>query len=535
MFKNASVFTADITRWQTDSLVNSSNMFLGADAWRTIHAQCGEENDPYYDDDTCAHHPDKADKYDDHSSGPPGAWTRLVKRWTRDFFFGDDMVVDDSSHEFGVRDGHLSVSYDGKRIAAGGTNDTDVYVRVFEWNDDAGWKRAGGDVVTGQALAGGLSLSGDGKFLAVGDTNTRSVYVFHWNARNSTWDQLGDTLEDTSGPNGAEAFGYAVSLSRDGSRLAVGAPGGSGFTRVFKRDAAKASWSRMGVDIRGPSVDSGLGLGAVVSLSLDGTRLAVAAPGAGIARAYKWDRASSGWSRMGGDLTAGMDAGGVEQIALSGDGSHVAIAAPAAESGVVTVYRWNRGSAAWDAVGESLDADAATGDKFGSSLSLSRDGSRLAVGAEHGDDGYVRVFDWNPEDAHWYMAPKVNLDGTGGERFGRNVVLSGNGAILAVAKHGSDDSGAVITHALECDAEAAGPPPNGRYGTCGVSARILNVTGSSSSSSSVGSSVDACVPVCDEGFELTEPSVCDPFTGGFRSGRCLCPCDVAWRDKGFYM
>jgi surface protein len=536
MFKNASVFTADITRWQTDSLVNSSNMFLGADAWRTIHAQCGEENDPYYDDDTCAHHPDKADKYDDHSSGPPGAWTRLVKRWTRDFFFGDDMVVDDSSHEFGVRDGHLSVSYDGKRIAAGGTNDTGVYVRVFEWNDDAGWKRAGGDVVTGQALAGGLSLSGDGKFLAVGDTNTRSVYVFHWNARNSTWDQLGDTLEDTSGPNGAEAFGYAVSLSRDGSRLAVGAPGGSGFTRVFKRDAAKASWSRMGVDIRGPSVDSGLGLGAVVSLSLDGTRLAVAAPGAGIARAYKWDRASSGWSRMGGDLTAGTDMGGVEQIALSGDGSHVAIAAPAAESGVVTVYRWNRGSAAWDAVGESLDAAAATGDKFGSSLSLSRDGSRLAVGAEHGDDGYVRVFDWNPEDAHWYMAPKVNLDGTGGERFGRNVVLSGNGAILAVAKHGSDDRGEVITHALECDAEAAGPPPNGRYGTCGVSARILNVTGSSSSSSSVGSSVDACVPVCDEGFdELTEPSVCDPFTGGFRSGRCLCPCDVAWRDKGFYM
>ena len=173
-------------------------------------------------------------------------------------------------------------------------------------------------------------------------------------------------------------------------------------------------------------------------------------------------------------------------------------------------------------MGESLDADAATGDKFGSSLSLSRDGSRLAVGAEHGDDGYVRVLDWNPEDAHWYMAPKVNLDGTGSERFGRNVVLSGNGAILAVAKHGSDDSGAVIIHALECDAEAAGPPPNGRYGTCGVSARILNVTGS-------------CVPVCDEGFELTEPSVCDPFTGGFRSGRCLCPCDVAWRDKGFYM
>ena len=79
MFENASVFTADITRWRTDSLVNSSNMFLGADTWRTLHAQCGKENDPYYDDDTCAHHPEKADKYIDHSSGPPGAWTRLAE------------------------------------------------------------------------------------------------------------------------------------------------------------------------------------------------------------------------------------------------------------------------------------------------------------------------------------------------------------------------------------------------------------------------------------------------------------------------
>ena len=88
MFENASVFTADITRWRTDSLVNSSNMFLGADTWRTLHAQCGKENDPYYDDDTCAHHPEKADKYIDHSSGPPGAWA-CPSPVDSDFFFGN--------------------------------------------------------------------------------------------------------------------------------------------------------------------------------------------------------------------------------------------------------------------------------------------------------------------------------------------------------------------------------------------------------------------------------------------------------------
>ena len=44
-----------------------------------------------------------------------------------------------------------------------------------------------------------------------------------------------------------------------------------------------------------------------------------------------------------------------------------------------------------------------------------------------------------------------------------------------------------------------------------------------------------CAPECHDGFDLTEASTCDPFTGGFRSGRCLCACDDAWRAKGFYM
>ena len=508
-----------------------------------------------------------------------------------------------------------------------------MYVRVFEWNDDEGWKRAGGDVETGQDLAGELCLSGDGKRLALGDPNGCAVRVYRWNATNATWDQLGDanyldysfcsnkaaskaavtwekvstgvnypdgfltnaggshesckelcaadancgcytgyngwcqtyrtctgTEKKTNDPSAvtyrkAEAkaleqpsgsdFGHAVSLSRDGSVLAVGAPDGSGSVRVFRWDASRASWSRMGVDIVGPhGTDVPARLGAAVSLSLDGTRLAAAAPGAGVALVFGWNRASSSWSKMGGDSTAG--AGRVlTSIALSGDGTHLAVGAPDADDGVgvVAVYRWTRtrdanGStgSTWEAAGESGPlSGAAAGDRFGSTVSLSRDGSRLAVGAERGVDGYVRVFDWNAEGSSWRMAPAVNLDGAPGERFGRNARLSGAGAILAVGRNQPDGSGGgwVIPHALECDAEAAGAPPNGRTGTCGVVARLLNVTGSSSSS--VGSSVDACAPVCDDGFELTEPSVCDPFTGGFRSGRCLCPCDVAWRDKGFYM
>ena len=412
-----------------------------------------------------------------------------------------------------------------------------MYVRVFEWNDDEGWKRAGGDVETDQHLAGELCLSGDGKRLALGDPNGRAVRVYRWNATNATWDQLGDALEQPSGSD----FGHAVSLSRDGSVLAVGAPDGSGSVRVFRWDASRASWSRMGVDIVGPhGTDVPARLGAAVSLSLDGTRLAAAAPGAGVALVFGWNRASSSWSKMGGDSTAG--AGRVlTSIALSGDGTHLAVGAPDADDGVgvVAVYRWTRTRAAngstgstWEAAGESGPlAGAVAGDRFGSTVSLSRDGSRLAVGAERGvdgvDDGYVRVFDWNAEDSSWRMAPAVNLDGAPGERFGRNARLSGAGAILVVGRNQPDGSGGgwVIPHALECDAEAAGAPPNGRTGTCGVVARLLNVTGGNAT----------CAPECDDGFDLTEASACDPFTGGFRSGRCLCACDDAWRAKGFYM
>ena len=402
MFANAAAFTADVTGWQTDSLLDSHDMFLGADAWRTIHAQCGDPNVPHYDADTCEHHPEKALKYMSFGSGPPGAWTRLVKRWTRDFFLrhqGEDMKGDGPGHAFGVRDGRLSVSYEGRRIAAAGTNagaDESSYVRVFEWNvDGVNWTRAGDDdVATGVGSNDGIALSGDGKRLAVGDANGTHSYVtaYHWNATTRAWDRLGDEFidDDLIGPDGDGTFGYAVSLSRNGYRLAVGSPGGRGFTRVFQWDAVKASWSRMGVDIRGPpttptqgsdSSSAGTldvsGLGAVVRLSLDGNRLAVAVPGAGIARAYEWDRVERRWSTMGGDLTAGTDdaggGGSIERVAISGDGAVVAVGAPGDETtnGTVAVFRWQRGATAWDVVGDGPLVGVGVGDRFGSSLSLS--------------------------------------------------------------------------------------------------------------------------------------------------------------------
>ena len=71
-------------------------------------------------------------------------------------------------------------------------------------------------------------------------------------------------------------------------------------------------------------------------------------------------------------------------VSLSSDGSRVAIGAtlnddgPGSTSGHVRIYDYN--GSAWVQVGADIDGEA-TGDQSGQSVSLSSDGSRVAIGA----------------------------------------------------------------------------------------------------------------------------------------------------------
>jgi len=77
---------------------------------------------------------------------------------------------------------------------------------------------------------------------------------------------------------------------------------------------------------------------------------------------------------------------------LSNDGRIVAIGAPGNgfDAGHVRVYQWK--DSIWMNVGDDIDGEA-DGDKSGWSVSLSSDGTVLAIGAV-GNDG-------NPQD--WYV------------------------------------------------------------------------------------------------------------------------------------
>ena len=104
-------------------------------------------------------------------------------------------------------------------------------------------------------------------------------------------------------------------------------------------------------------------------------------------------------------------------VSLSSDGSRLAIGATendgsGADAGHVRVYQWD--GVGWIQLGQDLDGEAA-GDEFGYAVSFSSDGSRLAIGAPENDSsgvdaGHVRVYDWDSVSLSWVQLGQ-DLDG----------------------------------------------------------------------------------------------------------------------------
>ena len=134
---------------------------------------------------------------------------------------------------------------------------------------------------------------------------------------------------------------YSVSLSSDGTTVAIGAPyndGANGFdsghVRIYAWNSATSAWEQQGADIDGEAADDESGMS--VSLSSDGTTVAIGAPyndgngsNSGHVRIYAWNSATSAWEQQGADIDgeAGNDESGVS-VSLSSDGTTVAIGAP---------------------------------------------------------------------------------------------------------------------------------------------------------------------------------------------------------------
>jgi len=257
-----------------------------------------------------------------------------------------------------------------------------------------------------------------------------------------------------------DEFGGAVTVSEDGSIIAVGAAkndgGGAdaGHVRVYQY--ASSSWSQLGSDIDGEAANDKSGDG--ISLSDDGTILAVGAyyndgngSSSGHVRVYQY--ASSSWSQLGSDIDgeAANDLSGYG-VSLSDDGTILAVGAyrndgGGTDAGHARVYAYNGSN--WIQLGIDIDGEAA-GDNFGHSVSLDSDGDRVAIGALNNDGtgtdaGHARVYAYS--GSSWSQLGS-DIDGeAAGDNFGEKISLNGDGFRVIIGAPENDGTGSAAGHA----------------------------------------------------------------------------------------
>ena len=334
---------------------------------------------------------------------------------------GDDIVGDGPLDHMGTA---VAISDNGRMVAVGapfaGGDDAGM-VRVFEETPFGNWSKVDDDLVgdaPGVWFGASIALSTvEDTTLAVSGvrrdaaSNVASGLVrVYWlrpkhDSDNVEWTPAGSDIEDDAP---GDASGRSLDLSDDGSRLAVGSPfsdtngEASGRARVFLQDRDLNVWHLLGYPINGTA--AGDHAGEAVALSGDGNTLVVGSPGAldgaGRVETYEWDETNSVWTPVGslrGDAT-GDGFGGA--VSLSSDGTRLTVGAKGvatfagAGAGATRVYYRSGSGSAWIAAGMAVYGDVAQG-AAGASVSLSKDGDTLAVGALGKDgDGQVRVYEW---------------------------------------------------------------------------------------------------------------------------------------------
>jgi hypothetical protein len=344
------------------------------------------------------------------------------------------------------------------------------------------WLPRGSSIAGGAAgdnLGHSVAVSEYGNIIATGapfndginGINTGQVRVY--NDINDTWAQIGQDIEgETAGDNS----GQSISLSSDGTIVAVGSPyhtgvngGESGHVRVYEYGALNdvMSWNMRGNPIDGEAASDESGTS--VSLSNNGNILAIGSPfnatngvGSGHTRVYEYingnwiQRGSTINGESGGDFSGGS-------VSLNGDGSIIAIGAYGAvfNSGNVRIYEY--GSTDWVQRGGNIVGESG-GNFSGNSVSLNSTGNVVAIGAygntnQRGSSGHVRIYGYDSNKTQEelsqyssYFGPVgwsrigSDIDGESSSDYsGYSVSLYSEssvlGAIVAIGAFGNDSNG----------------------------------------------------------------------------------------------
>jgi len=385
------------------------------------------------------------------------AQTISAQIWTQ---VGSDIDGEAKGDEFGSV---VSLCSDGSVVAVNVRRDDGAgHVWVYR-NINGIWTQLGSDIVVTEEgidfIGSTIALSSDGSTVGIGvkgqfyvdgfaSLNDERGFVRVYQNINGTWTQIGS---DIKGEDSHSVLGNSVSLSSDGSIMAIGGTefNNKGFVRIYQN--INGSWMQIGSDIYGE--DKYDKSGCSVSLSSDGSVVAIGGTGLYDSKGYVrvFQNINGGWIQIGSDIYGEeqFDMSGYS-VSLSSDGSTVAIGAPSNNGGFhggytesnprniynslwvghVRVYQNNNGS--WTQLGLDIDGEAEF-DGIGISVSMCSDGRTVAVGSAGANgphEDYVRIYQYTGDS--WVQIGSDIRGEASSERFGYSVSLSSDGRTVAI-------------------------------------------------------------------------------------------------------
>lgn len=371
-----------------------------------------------------------------------------------------------------------------------------------------------------------LSLSNDGNLLAVGavgepssakgidgdqsDTSLESagaVYVFV--RRGTAWlQQAYVKASNTGGSEVGYQFGCAVSLSSDGSTLAVGSTGEPSAAKGINGDQSNTSapdagavyvfthngdrWTQQAFIKPWNTTAAGALFGYAVAVSGNGNTLAVGSQNedAGKGAVYAFQRTGGKWAQQTRFAPPNIERDDQLgcSVAISDDGNTIVggsceedafltgIQPPDAgahdrdtDASTGAAYVFERKDGAWSQKAYMKSFNTRINDQFGWALAISRDGNTIAVGS-HLEDSGAKGINGDEKDASMEDAGAVYIYTRSGTtwspaayvkapnpkptaEFGISVALSADGKELAVGAM-RENSGAKGVNGNQADKSA---------------------------------------------------------------------------------
>jgi hypothetical protein len=333
----------------------------------------------------------------------------------------------------------MSLSGDGNvmGIIEFSTNNTGI-IKIYKYNNN-NWIKLGNDIIytISRTLNDSISLSYDGYTVIISSIIFGNVYIYKYN--NIDWVQIGSTISDDINRV------YTVSISDDGTIIAFSSINYNiftGYVKIYKYNGIE--WIQLGDNIIGHTTLKQFGYS--ISLSSNGNRIAIGANGyndsddSGYVSIFEY--INNNWIKLGNDINGKVlyDKNG-ESISLSSDGNIVAIGSPLYsynnniwDSGMVRVFNYKNNN--WKQIGNDI-IDNKIASNSGKSISLSSDGTLLAIGIPFGKNpsntttpGITQIYKFNGID---WIKNGNDLIGNTIYGFGNCVSISKEGNIVAIS------------------------------------------------------------------------------------------------------